>query len=120
MTPIRVYLDEDVHHLIARALGLRGWDVLTPKGVGLLTSTDDEQIEFAAKNGYTLLTYNISDYPRLHHERMADGGHHCGIIIASQEDPGANVKAMLSLLSNFSTEDLVDQLLYLNNWMEPS
>ena len=29
MTAIKLYLDEDVHHLIAQALRLRGWTALT-------------------------------------------------------------------------------------------
>ena len=48
---------------------------------------------------------------------MKIGNHHAGIIVATQDSPKANVRALLSLLANFSAEDFVDQLVYLNNWM---
>ncbi|MCE9553790.1 MAG: DUF5615 family PIN-like protein [Planctomycetes bacterium] len=117
MAQIKVYLDEDVHHLIAQALELRGWEVLTTPGAGRSGSSDGEQIQFAADHGYAILSYNVADFPRLHHERVAAGLGHAGIIVATQDDPGANARAMLAIVSTFSADDLVNQLLYLNNWM---
>jgi hypothetical protein len=37
--------------------------------------------------------------------------------VAAQDDPAANARTLLKLLSVFSADDLVDQLLFLNNWM---
>jgi len=117
MPPIKVYLDEDVHHLIAHALVLRGWNALTTVEAGRAGSNDFQQIQFAATNGYVIISYNSSDFPRLHYEIMDAGNHHGGIIVATQENPWANARALLSLLSTFSADDFVDQLVYLNNWM---
>jgi hypothetical protein len=118
MPPIKVYLDEDVHHLIAHALRLRSWEVLTTVDAGRQGSTDLEQIHFAADNGYAILSYNVSDFPRLHYEITGAGGHHAGIIVATQEHPAANARTILELVSTFAAEDLIDQLIYLNNWMQ--
>lgn len=117
MLPIKVYLDEDVHHLIAHALRLRDWDALTTVEAGLAGTSDLQQIQFAAKNGYVIISYNSSDFPRLHYELINTGNHHAGIIVATQDVPKANVRALLSLLNTFSAEDLLDQLVYLNNWI---
>ncbi|GJL53773.1 MAG: hypothetical protein NPIRA02_09050 [Nitrospirales bacterium] len=117
MRPIKVYLDEDVHHLIAHALSLRGWDAVTTVEAGLAGTSDLQQIQYAAENDYVMLSYNSSDFPRLHYEIMKRGNHHAGIIVATQDSPKANVRALLSLLANFSAEDFVYQLVYLNNWM---
>jgi hypothetical protein len=117
MTPIKIYLDEDVHHLIARALEHRGWQALTTFEAGRSSSSDAEQIEYATDNGYALVSYNIADFPRIHDELISAGRHHAGIIVATQDDPAANARTILTLVSTFSAEDFVDQLLYLNNWM---
>jgi hypothetical protein len=53
----------------------------------------------------------------MHGEMISAGRHHAGIIVATQDDPAANARAILLLVSTFSAEDFVDQLLYLNNWM---
>jgi hypothetical protein len=117
MTPPKVYLDEDVHHLIAHALNLRRWEALTTFDAGRRGRTDLEQIEFAADGGYVIVSYNVADFPRLHYEILDAGGHHAGIIVATQGDPIANARALLGLVSAFSSEEFDDQLLYLNNWM---
>ncbi|GJL67213.1 MAG: hypothetical protein NPIRA05_21840 [Nitrospirales bacterium] len=117
MRPLKVYLDEDVHHLIAHALILRGWETHTTIEAGLSGTSDLQQIQFATKNSYAIISYNSSDFPRLHYEILNTGNHHSGIIVATQDNPRNNVKALLSLLNTFSAEDLVDQLVYLNNWI---
>ena len=117
MAAIKLYLDEDVHHLIAQALRLRGWTALTTVEAGRQGSFDLEQLHFATASGYTMLTYNVADFPRLHYELIRTGKHHTGIIVATQDDPAANARTLLRLVSVFSADELVDQLVFLNNWM---
>ena len=118
MTSIAIYLDEDVHNLIAAALRLRGWQVITTIEAGNQRASDLDQIKYATARGQCILTYNVSDFPRLHDEIIAQGGSHAGIVVATQDRPSANARALLSLVSTFTAEDFVDQLIYLNNWME--
>ncbi len=117
MAAIKIYLDEDVHHLIAQALTLRGWEAVTTVDAGRQGSTDEEQIQFALDNDYAILSYNVADFPRHHYEMIADGRHHFGIIVATQDDPAANARALLSLVNTFNVDDFKDQLIYLNNWL---
>ena len=116
MADIKIYLDEDVHPFIADALRLRGWQALTTVEAQRRSSTDREQLAFATANGCALLTYNSRDFPRIHYEILAAGEHHAGIIVATQEDPRRNVRAMLNLVATLSAEALQDGLAYLNNW----
>jgi len=77
---------------------------------------DPDQLRFATERGSFILTYNVSDFPDLHAELLAHGGTHAGIIIATQDDPRRNFRALLNLLSSASTEDMRDQRVFLNNW----
>ena len=47
MSDIKIYVDEDVHGLIAKALRLRGWEALTTLEAKRSAATDEEQIRFA-------------------------------------------------------------------------
>jgi Domain of unknown function (DUF5615) len=116
MSPIRVYLDEDVHPFVAHALRLRGWGAATTFQLGRQQCTDADQIPYATQNGYSILTYNVRDFPRLHHEILAGGGNHSGILVATQDDPRRTIRALLNLIALFSADDLHNQLLYVNNW----
>jgi hypothetical protein len=116
MAAIKVYLDEDVHTFIAQALRLRGWEALTTEEAGRRGADDLDQITFATNRGYTILTYNIRDFPRPPYEIVSIGNMHAGIIVAAQEDPRRNVRALFNLLSSRSAEAMRSQLVYLNNW----
>lgn len=113
---IKVYLDEDVHVFFAHALRLRGWEALTTTEAERRGDTDQDQIAFAAHHRYAILTYNSRDFPRLHYEIVANGKTHTGIIVATQEDPRRNLRALFNLLNTLSADAIDSQLVYLNNW----
>jgi predicted nuclease of predicted toxin-antitoxin system len=115
MAEIKIYLDEDVHPFVAQALRLRGWDALTTVEAGRRSSTDRDQLAFAASQGYSLLTYNVGDFGRLHAELLAAGDTHAGIIVATQDDPRRNIRALLRLLNSATAETMTDALIYLTN-----
>jgi predicted nuclease of predicted toxin-antitoxin system len=117
MTNIKIYLDEDVHTYIAEALRLRGWEALTTEEAVRRGRGDPDQIAFATNQGYTILTYNSDDYPRLHYTILGSGETHTGIILATQDNPRHNIRALLNLLNSLSAEEMRDQLVYLNNWV---
>lgn len=116
MAAISLYLDEDVHTYIAHALRLRGWQAFTTEEVQRRSAADQDQIHFATENGYSIMTYNVRDFPRLHYEIIASRESHNGIIVAKREDPSRNIRALLNLLNTLSVEAMRDQLVYLNNW----
>ena len=48
---------------------------------------DEEQLDHAAE-GRVLLTFNVGDFARLHHARLASGGAHAGIVVSAQRPIG--------------------------------
>lgn len=116
MTPIKVYLDEDVHPFIAESLRLLGWEARTTVEAGRRETEDIDQIHYAAEHGFAILSYNVRDFPRLHYEFDEADDEHCGILVATQDDPRRTLRALLEIVANFSAEDLENQLLYVNNW----
>jgi hypothetical protein len=69
-----------------------------------------DQITFAADYGYAIFTYNSRDFPRLHHEIVNKEKTHAGIIVATQEDPRRNTRALFNLLNTLSADAISDQL----------
>ncbi|MBI2218792.1 MAG: DUF5615 family PIN-like protein [Candidatus Rokubacteria bacterium] len=51
-----LYLDADVHPIIARILRARGLDVISANEAGKLRATDREQLDFAVAQGRALFT----------------------------------------------------------------
>jgi predicted nuclease of predicted toxin-antitoxin system len=116
MAVVRLYLDEDVHTFLADALQLRGYEATTTRDESRLGAEDQDQLAFTQQHGYTLVTYNVQDYPRIHYEWLTAAKHHAGIIVASRENPRRNIRALLNLLALVTAEEMVDQLEYLNSW----
>ncbi len=51
---IKIYLDEDVNVLLAKLVRLQNFKTLTVSEAGRKGKTDAEQLEYAARNGYTI------------------------------------------------------------------
>lgn len=66
MADLRIVLDEDVSHRLARLLRSQGWDIDSAKELGRRRLTDVEVLLRAAEDGRTLVTHNIKDFPALH------------------------------------------------------
>ena len=105
-----------VHLFIAEAIRLRGYEATTTRDEQRLGADDQDQLAFASRQKYTLVTYNVHDYPRLHYQWITTGKHHAGVIIASQENPRRNIRALLNILAVVTSAEMEDQLEYLNRW----
>lgn len=53
---IKLYLDADVHKLLAEALRLRGFNAVSAREVGFQGLKDKQQLEFAISQERALLT----------------------------------------------------------------
>ena len=116
MAALRLYLDEDVHLFIAEAIRLRGYEATTTRDQSRLGTDDEDQLAFVSREKYTLVTYNVHDYARLHYHWLTMGKRHAGVIIASQENPRRNIRALLNILALVTDAEMEDQLEYLNRW----
>ena len=90
---IQFYADENVHGVVVSGLRLRGVDVLTTKEAGMLGASDEEQLEFALREGRVLFTHD-DDFLRIH----AVGVVHRGIVYAHQETPVREIIRGLTLI----------------------
>ncbi|MCB9537686.1 MAG: DUF5615 family PIN-like protein [Myxococcales bacterium] len=109
----RLYLDEDVSTAVAVAMERRGFDVLTTLAAGRRGTLDEEQLDFAASEARTLITFNRGDFARLHQLILGEGGHHAGIVVSRQAPVGPFVKALLRLFATHDAAALRDRLFWL-------
>ncbi|MBI4455128.1 MAG: DUF5615 family PIN-like protein [Acidobacteria bacterium] len=109
----RLYLDEDVHKRLAKALRLRGFEARSAHEIGQLGLSDQEQLDYAAASGLTLFTFHTADYVRLHVEWLKVNREHSGIIVSDQLSLGEVVRRLLHLLNRMSSEKMANQLYWL-------
>ncbi len=113
---IKLYLDEDITPLLARALRDRGYDVISALEIGNIELKDEDHLEYAVWEGRTLFTYNIRDFAKLHKKWQLKNKTHNGIIISYQfsiNEFGELLRRILKLLYIWSPEKIKNQLLFL-------
>jgi hypothetical protein len=80
--PLSIYLDDSLDaDLLIVLLRNAGHTVISPRDVGTSRADDDVHLEFAAQNGYPLLTANINDFENLHADFQSQGRSHSGIFL---------------------------------------
>ena len=110
---LRLFLDEDVHAPLAAALRKRGYDtvnVLESKRLGL---SDESQLVFATENNRCLVTFNVSDFVRLHNRWIDDGREHAGIVVSKQLPVGESLRRLLVLLQKENGDSMRGQVRFL-------
>jgi len=111
---IKLYLDEDVPEAIAKALRLRGYDVVTVKEAARRSMTDIDQLKYASSGNRVILTFNVADFCKIHSEFIAKGLNHSGIILSKQLPIGVIVKALLKLLPDITPEKARNNMFWLS------
>ena len=116
---IGLYLDEDsMRSAVVRALRARRVDVLTALEAGMIERSDEEHLEYAAKEGRVLYSFNVKDFYRLHQEYLARGRSHAGIILARQQhySVGKEIRRLLKLVATRSVEEMRNRVEFLSAW----
>lgn len=116
---IRLYFDEDaLRHALVESMRKRGVDVVTPLDVGMVQKTDEQQLEYATAQYRCIYSFNMGDFCRIHSEWMAVNRQHAGIIVARQRQysVGEQMRRLLKLVGNRSTEDMNNRLEFLSDW----
>ena len=111
---IKLYLDEDVPEAIAKALRLRGYDVVTVKEAARRSMTDIDQLKYASSGNRVILTFNVADFCKIHSEFITKGLNHSGIILSKQLPIGVIVKALLRLLPDITPEKARNNIFWLS------
>ena len=110
---ISIYLDEDVHLVIAELTTARGFRTVTARGAGQLGKADAEQLAYAADRGLCLVTHNRGDFQELHRQYATEGLAHAGIIIAVRRRPYETANRLLQLLNTITVDEIRNQMLYI-------
>jgi len=98
MSKIKLFLNEDIHLNLAKALRMRGFDVTATQEAELSGTSDEKQLEFAAKEQRVVLTFNRGDYIKLFRDWAKENKTHAGIIVSEQIPIGELLKRILKLL----------------------
>jgi hypothetical protein len=112
-----VYLDEDsLHRRVARALR-PDHDVVTTLEAGNSGFSDEDQLEYCARQGRAIVTANQADFARLHRDWMSSGREHAGIIILTDQRaaPEVIVAKLRRILSLRDARAMRSSVLYINS-----
>jgi len=116
MNQIRVFSDEDIQRAVADQLRESGIDAVSTVESGRRGASDMSQLLWAAQEQRVLLTCNVEDFARLHHEFLNQGQHHAGIVVSKQRTIGETIRRIIHLSGSLSGQDMQDRLEYLSNW----
>src|SRR5215211_4225127 len=87
----------------------------TMSSLGRRRLTDGEHLEFAAAEGWTILTFDTGDFARLHWQWIAAGRSHAGIILETNSliSVGEMLRRSGRLFDRFEGQSIAGQLVYL-------
>lgn len=114
--PFPVYLDADVHPILARILRDRGFDVISTHEAGRYQASDRGQLDFAIASGRALITFNVVDFVAEARAYASEGRDHCGIIVSEQLEVGELVRRLTRVLGSYSTSDMVNRFVWLQSF----
>lgn len=101
-------------------LGLiaRGIDAVRANDSGMRGESDSGHLAHASKHARVVFTANRGDFMRLHRDWLAEGRHHTGIIVMTQQrySPGEQVRRLDAMQRELSSADFIDRLEFLSNW----
>lgn len=113
---IALYLDENVPPLVAKLLQAEQYDVISAHEVGMLGKDDEEQLQYAASNGRTILTFNQKHFRPLYDQWWVSSRPHSGIVLSREyklDEIAELVRSIRNLIVRGDTEDLANSLVYL-------
>ncbi|MBE9116905.1 DUF5615 family PIN-like protein [Lusitaniella coriacea LEGE 07157] len=110
---ICLYLDEDVNILVAELLQARGFDAVTARDAGQLSTTDAEQLTYAISQARTLVTHNRTDFEKLVQAYFDAGQMHYGVIFAVRRPPQEIARRLLVILNQVTADEMQNQVRYI-------
>lgn len=114
MAEIKLYLDEDISPEVAVVLRSRGYNAVSAHEVGMRGKGDEEQLEYAIRNGRVLLTFNTRHFAPIAEEFYLKGKEHCGIVVSKK----IGLKEIIKLTANMINKAGSDDLKNLFDWLQ--
>lgn len=111
--------DEHVPRVFVTALRSSGHEVLRANDEFGEGTEDQALLQFCAEAGRLLITNDKKDFAG----KLAASIHHSGIIVYTdpnlpRDDPETTVRAIERVLSHYSVEDLANEIVWLDQWIE--
>jgi len=114
---VSLYLDADVERMIAKALRQRGYTCHVADEVGMKRSSDEAQLEYAARMGYVLVTYNVEHFAPLHVRYLQKGWEHSGIVLIPKRWGAREVlRRLLKLLDAVIADEMRSSVKWLSDF----
>lgn len=110
---VHVYLDEDVHVLVAELIRAQGFAATTTLEAGNIEQPDEAQLAYAADHAMAILSHNRNDFQALANAFFAQGRPHAGIIIAVRRSPYDLAARLTALLNSITADEMVNQIVYI-------
>jgi hypothetical protein len=99
---MKFYLDEDLSPRIAEALRKLGSDVISAHEVQMMGASDEEQLDFAAREERCLVTFNRNDFIMLTRLYLDSNRPHRGVIIVPHTFRGNEFRRIAEALCGFA------------------
>jgi len=119
LSQIRLYFDEDaMDGDVVRGVRARGIDATTAVGCRMIRRDDEEHLAFAAAQGRTLVSFNVSDFHELHTAWLSAGRDHAGVILGRQKrySIGEQIRRLVRLIGSLTAEEMRNREEFLARW----
>jgi hypothetical protein len=116
MSAIQVFTNEDVFGNLAHQLRTKGLDAVSTPESSRLRFPDESRLEWSTSQGRVLFSFNVRDFARIHHEVLARGESHSGIVVSKRFPVGIVVLRLLHLAETLDAEGMIDRLEFLSDW----
>jgi hypothetical protein len=102
---MKFYLDENMSPKIAEIARKLGVDAVSDHGVSMTGTADEEQLDFAARQGRCLVTFSRDDFIELSRMYLDAGRRHSGVIIVPYTFRGDEFKQTAKALVAFASRN---------------
>jgi len=114
---VSIYLDADVERMIAKALRQRGHTCHVADEVGMKQASDEAQLEYAARMGCALVTYNVEHFAPLHARYLQKGWEHSGVVLIPKRWGASEVlRRLLKLLDAVTADEMRNNVKWLSDF----
>ena len=114
---VSIYLDADVERMIAKALRRQGHTCRAADEVGMKRASDEAQLEYAARMGHALVTYNVEHFAPLHAQYLRKGWEHSGIVLIPKRWGASEVlRRLLNLLDAVTADEIRNNVKWLSDF----
>ena len=100
---MKFYLDENMSSKIGEIMRSLGAEAVSAHEVAMVGASDEEQLDFAARQGRCLVTFNRNDFIELSRLYLDSGRAHSGVIIVPHTFRGGDFRRTAKALVAFGS-----------------